>query len=417
MYFYRFWHGDAVSPVGLTKTAPEDPSEVNLAVCSCANYEAGYFVAYRDIAERATRDEIDVVVHLGDYLYEDASGMNPGKNGITRTFEPPWEIVSSSDYRRRYGQYRQDADLQAEHAATAWVVTWDDHELANNAHHHGADSHFPEQGSWQARREAAMSAYFDWQPVRATNPAKGGRLYRSIKFGDLAELHMLDLRFYRSGPGIRSRTSDSPEMLGSEQFTWLNQALETTTARWSLIGNSVMISPLNTFGLNPTMRGAVQAIVGGDTVVELSPNLNPDQWDGYPADRQRLLEHIASARPDASTVFLTGDIHSEWFMDVHYQGKRVATELVAPPSMRQMWTTLSGSPRRSAVTRVAEAYLRRYNPHIHHVQLDDHGYLRVKITPEEIQAVWMRVSDVENKQASVDSGTSGTVQLSTRTEH
>lgn len=404
VYYYRFWFDGVASPVGRTKTAAENPEEVNLAVCSCANYEAGYFVAYRDMAERANRDEIDVIVHLGDYIYEDASGENPGKNGITRPFEPEWELVSGSDYRIRYGQYRQDPDLQAAHAATAWVVTWDDHELADDAHVAGAKHHKPEHGSWELRREAAMQAYFDWQPVRATNPAKGGRLYRSLAFGDLAELHMLDLRTYRSGPGIRTRTANSPEMLGSEQFTWLQDALSTTHARWSLIGNSVMISPLNTFGVDPTVRRAVTAIVGDDTLAELSPALNPDQWDGYPVDRQRLLEHIAASRPDASTVFLTGDIHSEWAMDVQYQGERIATELVCSSINAPNVDDTLRIPKRSPITRAAEEYVLRYNPHIHHVQLDDHGYLKVSLTHDVINAQWMRVSNVEDRAGSVTGG-------------
>lgn len=412
-YYYRFEVIDGpmagqVSPAGRARTAPADNADlesVQMAVCSCANYESGYFRAYGDIAERAQAGEIDLVVHLGDYIYEYASGDNPGKSGVTRAFEPTWELESIGDYRARYGHYRRDPELQAAHAAATWVVTWDDHEFADNWNAHDAKQHTLFQGPWEKRRDGAMRAYFDWLPVRGEAPADGGRLYRSLRFGTLAELHMLDLRSYRSGPGLRPVAGEGQHtIMGQEQFAWLSRKLSTTDARWALIGNSVMFSPVNLVGLDPKVRPVIAPLLGGDVVAELGPHMNPDQWDGYPADRERLLDQLADERPDASTIFLTGDIHSEWAGVINHRGRVLGAELVTTSVSATNMDDRMGLARGNLVSRLAVQHLLGRNPHFRHINLDDHGYMLVKVTKDEVTARFLRVDDVEAPGAAIHEG-------------
>lgn len=404
-YYYRFLAGGVASEVGRTRTTPADdaePTQLRMAVASCANLESGYFGAYSDIAERARAGEIDVVVHLGDYLYEYASGVNPGKHGVTRPFEPPWEILSAQDYRVRHAHYRRDTELQAAHAAAPWVVTWDDHEIANDSRADGAEGHGLFEGDWSDRRAAAMGAYLDWMPVRATNPAEGGRLYRSLRFGALAELHMLDLRSYRRAPNLSP--TDGQAMMGQEQFLWLDKKLSTSDTTWSLIGTSVMMSPLRLVDLDPVVRGPLAAITGADAGAEWGAGLNPDQWDGYPADRERLLARIAETREDASTVFLTGDIHSEWAAKVSHRDRVIGAELVcssvSAPNVDDALRLPAGNP----VSRAAQRHVLANNPHFEHVDLDSHGYMLVDVDPSGVEARWLRVDDVERAGSPVRVG-------------
>ena len=194
IYYYRFIvldgeHRGATSPIGRTKTAPaydSSPDSITFATASCANWECGYFSAYRDMAQRGYSGELDLVVFLGDYIYEYATGEYAGKSGISRPHHPQWEITTLEDYRIRYGTYRTDPFLQAAHASTPWVVTWDDHETANNSYATGAENHTdnPAEGIWGTRRDNAQRAYFEWLPVRVTMDSPEKHIYRSFQYGD-----------------------------------------------------------------------------------------------------------------------------------------------------------------------------------------------------------------------------------------
>ena len=194
-YYYRFAVGDTVSPVGLTKTLPADTERARFAVISCSHYSFGYYHVYREIA---ALDNLDAVVHLGDYIYEygvDGYGGDVGKQ-LGRMHEPPHELLTLDDYRTRFAQYRSDPDLQAAHAAAPFITVWDDHETANNSWMHGAGNHDPKtEGSWDARRDAALKAYFEWMPMR--DPAPGKAFYtlnRSYEWGKIASLHVIETR-------------------------------------------------------------------------------------------------------------------------------------------------------------------------------------------------------------------------------
>ena len=412
VYFYRFTvldgeHAGRVSRLGRTRTAPPDdaiPGQVRLAVCSCANFESGYFGAYSDIARRAWADEIDVVVHLGDYIYEYASGEYAGKYGVVRPHVPTWEIRTLPDYRSRHGHYRRDAALQDAHAAAPWVVTWDDHEIANDAWSGGAVNHGDVHGEWGTRRDAAMQAYLEWLPVRGTSPSRGGHIYRTLRFGRLAELHMLDLRSYRSAPGVLrqgQRTSADRTIMGSEQFTWLSQRLATTDVRWNLVGTSVMMAPLNLVNVEQVVRRPLLDMVGVDIA---GTPVNADQWDGYAADRDRLLGQLGTQHGHGRTVFLTGDIHSEWANHILIDDRVIAAELVCTsvtaPNVDEILRLEEGN----VVSRAAEGHVLAQNPHITHVNLDVHGFSTLTVTADGADMAWHRVRDVHLAGTGVDDG-------------
>lgn len=411
-YYYRFTALDSpvageTSVVGRTWITPEPdahPDALCLAVCSCANLEAGYFNAYRDIARRARAGEFDAVIHLGDYIYEYAHAAKPGKHGVARPFVPEWELSTRADYSARYGCYRRDPDLQDAHAALPWIVTWDDHEVANNWNSEGAPDHSATRGPWELRRDGAMEAYFDWMPVRGPSPAEGGRLYRTLRFGSLVEINMLDLRTYRRGPGQLIPGRPGSTVVGSEQFEWLAGRLATSDTRWTLVGNSVMICPVSILGLGAAIKPIVQSMLGTDRSGEVSPVMNLDQWDGYVADRYRLLRTVSRVRPDGSTIFLTGDIHSEWAGCLEFEGSVIGAELVTSSISATNLDDRLHLPKNSEVSRAARAHLLNANPHFSHLNLDEHGYMIVDADDEEVRGQWMRVGDVSDPDSPVAPG-------------
>ncbi|MDO4761373.1 MAG: alkaline phosphatase D family protein [Corynebacterium sp.] len=400
LYFYRFHALGQVSPIGRTRTAPAanaDVEQLRIAVCSCANWESGYFSAYRDLAERAQAGLIDIAIHVGDYIYEYERGKMAGKLGAVRAHQPPWETVSLADYRLRYGTYRTDPDLQAAHAAVPWVVTWDDHEIADNAYRDGAKNHQPHEGDYSLRRRNAMQAYFEWQPLRAGNPSEGGHLYRRLNFGQLAELVMLDLRSYRASYGdIRWLTgTNAPDVMGGEQFAWLERQIATSTASWRLVGNSVMLAKLELVAVPHEVRTALQEMIGHDV---RTPVMS-DQWDGYTSDRERLLSMLSSL--DSRTVFFTGDIHSEWGNEIVHNDAVVAAEMVCTSVSAMNVDDYLFLPEFNPLSTTAQQHIMQANNHVKHVQLDAHGYCIATITKNWVEMAWLRVANKADPHSAV----------------
>ncbi|MBB6376772.1 alkaline phosphatase D [Pseudonocardia eucalypti] len=387
-YAYRFRLGGATSPVGRTRTAPAHGAAVNrlrLGVVSCANWQAGFFAAYRYLAER---DDLHAVVHLGDYFYEYGSRQYPMGYDI-RTHEPATETITLSDYRRRHGQYKTDPDLRALHAKTPWICMWDDHEVANDRWSGGAENHDPEsEGSYGARRAAAYRAYFEWMPVRPDDIP----LYRRLRFGTLADLSMLDLRSYRSKQ-VRpfSAEADDPgrTLTGRAQFDWLADGLADSSARWKLVGNPVMIAPLLIPPLPREQLGALLNVLG---LPAEGGVLATDQWDGYAADRRRLLSTI-SRRRVSDVVFLTGDIHTSWANDVPVDAgsyplsPSVATEFICCSITSDSVGDLLHAPPRTTSLGV-ETAIKTLNRHVRFVELDSHGSTVLTVTPGEVRMDW-----------------------------
>ncbi|MFI8290955.1 alkaline phosphatase [Streptomyces sp. ms191] len=401
-YHFRFTAGGTVSPVGRTRTTPAAEAAtpgVRFGVVSCANWESGYFSAYRHLAARA---DLDAVLHLGDYIYEYASGGYPEAKYVVRPHEPRHEIVSLSDYRTRHGKYKTDADLQALHAAHPVVAIWDDHEFANDAWSGGAENHTPgAEGAWADRVAAAKQAYFEWMPVRASTE---GTVYRRLRFGKLADLHLLDLRSFRSQQaGVGSGAVDDPErtLTGRAQLDWLKSGLAGSDARWKLVGTSVMISPVAFGSLPAHLLGPLAELMG---LPKEGLAVNVDQWDGYTDDRRELLNHLAQ-RSVQNTVFLTGDIHMAWANDVPVKAatyplsQSAATEFVVTSvTSDNLDDILHVAP--GTVSVVAAGAIKAANRHVKWVDMDHHGYGVLDVTAEQAQMDYYTVSDKSRADAT-----------------
>lgn len=410
-YFYRFRCQGQLSPVGRTRTAPapgDHPGRARFGVVSCSNWEAGFFGGYRALAER---DDLDAVIELGDFIYEYGTGEYAGKTGVVRPHDPTWDIVSLSDYRRRLAQYRTDPHLQALSAHVPWICTWDDHEVANDRWADGAENHHPDQGDYHARAANGAQAYFEWLPVRPQNLRDGGQMYRRLAWGTLAELSMLDLRTYRSKqPEVfDGRAIDDPgrTMTGAAQFDWLTRGLTSSTARWNLIGNSVMISPVLLPPLDPRTTKAITDLLG---LPEEGFPYNTDQWDGYAAERRRLFDAIAAAGLD-NCVFLTGDIHSSWACDLPQHVGAPADGLVGAEFVVTSITAANVDdilsegpvvmPEGNPLSQAAQTAIMGLNHHVRFVDLDRHGYGVFEITDDYAHMDYWAVVAREDPETAV----------------
>lgn len=353
-YFYRFRAEGFLSQPGRTRTAPAPTALSPLTVCvaSCSNFEQGWFTAYRRLAE----EQPDLVVHLGDYQYE----YGPRDGGVRAHVGP--ETVTLANYRQRYAQYRTDPDLQAAHAAAPWLVVFDDHELDNNWADDVSEEPQPE---FLARRAAAMQAYFENMPLRASARPRGidMQLYRRVEWGALATFHLLDTRQYRSDQACGDEyRSDCVErffpwrtLTGPEQERWLLDGFQRSRARWDILGQQVF------FAATDLQAGP-------------SYGVNPDAWDGYVANRDRV---VAGMRGVRNPVVLTGDVHAHWAAEIlDAQSNRIATELV---------TTSITSGGDGSDTRADVDAILPENPHLKYFS-NRRGYVRTRITPDEMRA-------------------------------
>ncbi|MFD9337372.1 alkaline phosphatase D family protein [Streptomyces sp. NPDC060028] len=401
-YWYRFTAGTALSPVGRTRTAPAAEAAtpgVRFGVVSCANWESGYFSAYRHLAARG---DLDAVLHLGDYIYEYQTGGYPEDKYVVRRHEPAHEILTLADYRTRHGKYKTDADLQALHQAHPMIAIWDDHEIANDTWSGGAENHTPgTEGDFAARAAAARQAYFEWMPVRTSTE---GTVYRRLRFGTLADLHLLDLRTFRSQQvGIGSGKVDDPErtITGRAQLDWLKAGLAASQATWKLVGTSVMISPVAFGSLPAHLLEPLAELLG---LPKGGIAINVDQWDGYTDDRKELLGHLTD-RGIRNTVFLTGDIHMAWANDVPvtaatYPWSRSAgVEFVVTSVTSDNIDEMLHVPADTA-SLVAETAIKAANRHVKWLDMDAHGYGVLDVTAERSQMDYYVVSDKRRQDAT-----------------
>jgi alkaline phosphatase D len=400
-YYYRFTSALAHSPIGRTRTLPVGSvSHLRIAVVTCASLAQGYFNAYRRVSERP---DLDLVVHLGDYIYEHGDG----EYGNTRTYRPPHEIISLRDYRTRHNQYKTDADLQALHRQHPVVAIWDDHEFADNAWTGGAANHQPgSEGPWADRVASAMRAYYEWMPIRPVS-ADHKKIFRSFRLGDLVELFMLEERLTARDKPVDPNLTDNPplfeetgefrdksrHMISDGQQRWLVEGLRQSPAQWKLVGQGVMLAPAR-----------VGKTIGGHNTF-----FNPDQWDGYKPARDRLLGAIAgpgSTPAVPNTVVLTGDIHSSWAADLprnpygaDYDGTTgdgsLAVEFVA---------TSVTSPGLADYGGQGASGLLALNPHLKYVELTRHGYLLLDVTPPRVSGEWWYVDAIDTPSAGESLG-------------
>ncbi|MEU2223693.1 alkaline phosphatase D family protein [Streptomyces sp. NPDC018347] len=401
-YWFRFSAGGADSPVARTRTAPAADADVpslRFGVVSCANWEAGYFSAYRHLA---ARNDLDAWLHLGDYIYEYRSGEYGTRGKVVRPHAPAGEILTLADYRTRHAAYKTDPDLQALHLKAPVVAIWDDHEFADNAWSGGAVNHTEgAEGTWAARQAAAKQAYFEWMPVR---PALAGTTYRRLRFGKLADLSLLDLRSFRSRQASTASGSvDDPDrtLTGRAQLDWLKAGLAASDTRWRLVGNSVMISPFSFGSLSADLFKPLAKLLG---LPQEGIAANTDQWDGYTDDRRELLDHLRS-RAIGNTVFLTGDIHMAWANDVPVDAgtyplsASAATEFVVTSVTSDNLDDIVKVPE-GTVSAVAAPVIEAANRHVHWVDTDRHGYGVLDITAERAQMDYYVLSDRTDANAT-----------------
>ncbi|ELI0635188.1 alkaline phosphatase D family protein [Vibrio harveyi] len=435
-YYYRFMVGETTSIVGMTQTLPEGSvDKASMAVVSCANYPAGYFNVYKEILKQHQTESFDVVLHLGDYIYEYGAGGYASEDAARLGREPSkgTECITLDDYRKRYAQYRQDQDLQALHAALPMIAVWDDHELANDAWKNGAENHQNNEGSFVDRRAAAAAAWTEWLPVRE-NTFSNMLIYRQFSFGDLINLMMLDTRlvgrdqpldyFSLNAPTMdaigglvaQSRSADR-ELLGTEQLAWLMNAFNSQDAKWNVLGQQVLMSRMELpssvmlamFQLfNATDEQKMDALLAVNSAISnyladpssdtIKLPYNLDAWDGYYVERERVYE-IAKAS-EGHFVCLAGDTHNAWTSELkdvsnNPVGVEFATSSVSSPGLEEYL----------ALEPVAIAQMEYTLPHLvselQWTDIKQRGFMRVTFTPEKAQSTWYMLSSVKDKNYQV----------------
>ncbi|EJC1445771.1 alkaline phosphatase D family protein [Vibrio parahaemolyticus] len=447
-YYYRFMVGEMMSEVGQTQTLPEDGVEkASMAVVSCANYPAGYFHVYREILNQHEQSPFDVVLHLGDYIYEYGAGGYASEDAAALGREPSkgTECITLDDYRKRYAQYRQDADLQALHAKLPMIAVWDDHELANDTWKNGAENHQDDEGSFIDRRAAAAAAWTEWLPVRE-NTFSNMLIYRQFSFGNLVNLMMLDTRlvgrdkpldyFSLSAPTMeaigglvaQSRSADR-ELLGTEQLAWLMKEFNTHDAKWNVLGQQVLMSRMELpssvmtamFQLfTSTEEKKTEALLAVNTAITgylADPSADPislpynlDAWDGYYVEREKVYQ-LAKAS-SGNFVCLAGDTHNAWaseLKDVSNNpiGVEFATSSVSSPGLEEYL----------ALDPVAIAQMEYTLPHLvselQWADIKQRGFMRVTFTADAAQSTWYLVSTIKDKKYQVTTKSASTTNGTT----
>jgi alkaline phosphatase/alkaline phosphatase D len=391
-YWYRFGVSGVWSPTGRTMTAPaadDAITRLRLGVVSCANWEAGYFAAYRHLADRG---DLNLVVHLGDYLYEYGTGDFAAGDVVVRRTSPAHEVLTLDDYRTRHAQYKTDPDLQRLHASVPWIITWDDHEVANDMWSDGAENHTPAtEGSFADRKAAARQAYAEWMPVRLGDD---GQIFRRLRYGQLVELSMLDLRTYRSRQSGGAAVDDPDRTItGTDQMRWLADGLVASTATWKLVGNPVIISRLDLATLPAWLLGPLANLLG---IPSNGFVVNADQWDGYNADRERLVDRLR-ATGTKDVVFLTGDIHTSWANELTTRdtgpANPAAAEFVVPSVTSDNIDDFLGTRPGGPLSVLAASLIRGTNPHVKWVETDGHGFGVLEVTSSRCRMDWYHLAD------------------------
>jgi alkaline phosphatase D len=390
-YWYRFMLGDAVSAVGRTRTAPAPgsmPAMLKLAVASCQHWEFGTYAAHRHIAAASP----DLVAFLGDYIYE----WGPYHLHHPARAQRVNESFTLADYRARYAQYKSDPDLQASHRAAPWIVTWDDHEVANDYSRERDELLSP---GFAQRRAAAYQAFYEHMPLRLTPPRAGAfgdlRIYQRYDWGQLARLHVLDDRQYRAvhacsrkGRGgsnsvtraCKELGAPSRSMLGMEQEAWLKDGFTSSKARWNIVAQQTPMAQSSQLPLNTPGGGRFWN----------------DGWDGYPAARERLFESLRASGA-ANPVILSGDVHTFYATDLRPDFNRPVSSANPVIATEFCGTSLTSSSRPQARTL---QYL-DMNPHVKYGRSDKRGFMLMEITPTATSTIFVGLDDVRDPKSGV----------------
>ena len=411
--YYQFSVDGVESAIGKSRTLPADAvKEARFAVVSCSSYPTGYFHVYREIANR---DDIEAVLHLGDYIYEYGMGgyATEYAEELNRVPDPPTELLTLSDYRHRHAQYKADPDSQAMHAAHPIIAIWDDHEIANDAWHGGAENHNEDEGGWAVRRDAAIKAYFEWMPIRGEAGGKDTRIFREFRYGNLLSLIMLDTRLH--GRDIQPQLSEDmtqedidevlkqPDrsMLGGEQENWLRGALKRAAGTtWQLIGQQVMVSTIRSPDLEPLLDLERPFAMPRDVLdysiamSKSNPPLLLDTWDGYIAARQNFLADLKAGA--SNPVVLSGDLHTSLAGNLVPDGehKPVAVEYMTSSVTSPGFAEYLPERRPGAVR---DATL-KLNTDLQYMETDRRGWLCMTLTPSTCTGEWFLIDGLRSRE-------------------
>lgn len=437
-YYYRFSDSTTMSAVGHGKTLPAGSvSQVRFAVLSCSNYPAGYFHVYQQVAQQ----ELDAVLHLGDYIYEYEQGGYATEQSVelgrALAADNQGEIISLTDYRNRYALYRSDKDLQQAHASHSFICVWDDHEITNDAWTDGAENHQPNEGDYQQRKLNALQAYYEWMPIRPLVSGQQQSLYRSFAFGDLVDLHMLDTRIegrnlqleykdytdektgvFNTQRFVGDLTHPNRTLLGQKQQQWLQTQLLRSKAQYQVLGQQVLMAKmmfpselLSAFskpGLElvkqiAELSALKQRAEQGDNSLTAQDKqrlesviaYNLDAWDGYPYERE--LVYKTAQLQNKQLVVLAGDTHNAWASTLHdQQGNKVGIEL-ATPSVSSPGIETYLKLNTTQVEQLA-GVLPTLIDELEYCNLHQRGYLLVAFSKEQIDAQWFFVDDITKAQ-------------------
>ena len=447
-YFFRFRSGDTISPVGRTRTLPAaGATSVSLAVFSCSNYPAGYFNVYAEAAKSGAQ----FAVHLGDFIYEYGAGgyASTDAKALGRVVEPANECLSLADYRKRYAQYRSDPDSKVFSASLPLIAVWDDHEVANDTYKDGAENHTTTtEGSFAARRAAAIQAWHEWMPVRAPDASNLMKIYRSFDFGGLAALHMLDTRVIGRDKQVEfaellnpataataqaTLASTSRTIMGSTQLQWLQGQLAASKATWQVLGQQVLmarmefpvsiLTHLNPDNTSPNALAAGQkaitdyltakgtaaqapALLTDAQKALLDTKLNPklgynlDAWDGYPVEREIVLS--TAAKLGKKLVVLAGDTHNAWcsrltLVNGTVVGQEFGTSSVSSPGFEEYLSALPPAQTKQIFEGVVND--------LRYADTSRRGFLLMNFTPTEAKGTFCFVSTVKSRTYTVDATT------------
>ncbi|MEM1255411.1 MAG: alkaline phosphatase D family protein [Cyanobacteria bacterium P01_H01_bin.21] len=383
VYWYRFEAGGEESPVGRTRTAPAPGTPLNqfrFAFASCQDYENGFYTAYQNMA----REDLDLVVHLGDYIYEGGVSSDAVRQHNSG------DIITLEEYRNRYALYRLDPNLQATHAAFPWTFTWDDHEVDNN-YANFAPEDDQSARDFAIRRAVAYQVYYEHMPLRRPSASRGAflQLYRRLSFGNLVTFNILDTRQYRTdqpcgdqfGPRCEESFSTTATMTGQRQEDWLFSGLNRSNARWNVLAQQTIFSQFN-FGNTQVLPGDF---------------FNPDQWDGYVAQRDRIIEFLQARRP-SNPIVITGDIHSSWVHDIKADFDNPASATVGTEFVG---TSISSSFGDGADTNALVSLAVPGNPHTKFFDGLNRGYVRCTLTPNTWKTDYRTVDTIESPTSGV----------------
>ncbi len=370
-YFYRFVYRGMTSPIGRTKTLPSETHRIKIGVANCAKYTGGYYHAYEELARM---DDLDVVIHLGDYIYESGPSVKgssywPAYQATRRQHDPPYECLSLQDYRTRYAQYRSDPSLQKLHARHPMITIWDDHEIAMKPLKKLSDGTLQYNGDWEGRKRNSITAYHEWLPIRV-KPFEA--IYRSFQFGDLVNLMMLDTRVCCKSEVTKTLASlkdTSRHIVGNEQLDWIEREVLTHRSKWNIFGNQLLMA---------------------------EKDMGWNRWPGFPTDRNRLLQFIED-NPSMNFLVTTGNAHNpHHYIIFDKSGKDTLLHEVLPGSIS------SGNNAEKAFydPRVLAKEEKRLKSasNVLWFHQDSHGFIVIDLTSKRAKVNWYFVSSIRKKE-------------------